>query len=105
MSKALRKQRRAAALAESTGWMSIIHLDKKKFDALYKKVDLKYDSDFSISDPVQRLMVTLRFLVTGEGFEDSLERMFMDTFEKIFGAMEDNMKVRKLSLASNQGLN
>lgn len=89
-----KRQRRAAALAESAGWMEILRLDKKGFEILSKKVNLKFDSTFPISDPVQRLIVTLRFLVTGEGYHDSLQDMFLNTFEKIFHAMDNKLEVR-----------
>lgn len=93
MSKALKKQKRAAALAESTDWMEILRLNKKRFEILSKKINLKFNAEFPVRDPVQRLIVVLRFLVTGEGFHDAYEPMFVDTFERIFEVMEDNLAV------------
>lgn len=75
-------------------WMAILRLDKKGFEILCEKVNLKFDPAYPIADPVQRLAVTLRFLVVGQGFHDSLVNMFMDTFGAIFAVMEENLVVR-----------
>lgn len=79
-------------------WMAILRLDKKGFEILCEKVNLKFDRAFPIADPVQRLAVTLRFLVTGEGYHNSLVNMFMDTFGAIFAVMKENLVVRKNNL-------
>lgn len=79
--------------SDPADWMSILRMDKKDLNNLAKRVNLKYDADYPIRDPTQRLNVTLRYLATGEGFHVDLSETFYETYHSIFVALESNMEV------------
>lgn len=72
--------------SDPADWMSILRMDKKDLKNLAKRVNLKYDADYPIRDPTQRLNVTLRYLATGEGFHVDLSETFYETYHSIFVA-------------------
>lgn len=82
------RERRASALADAAGWMELLRLEQKGFEILSEKLNLKVDPYYPIPDPVLRLIATLRFLVTGEGYHDDLENMFGETCSMIIHALD-----------------
>lgn len=94
MSKNAKKEDRASGAAAPADWMEILRLDQKGFNILAKKVNLKRKNDYPVPDPVQRLILTLRFLATGEGYHESLEEMFMGTLDEIFVILKSTIEVR-----------
>lgn len=76
--------------------MSILRINKKDLNNLAKRVNLKFDKNLAIPDPTQRLVVTLRYLATGEGYHVNLAEMFMETYNGIFAALQNNLEVKIL---------
>lgn len=93
MSKTTTTNGGANGAAASGDWMSILRINKKDLIILSKKVNLKFDTNLAIPDPLQRLVVTLRYLVTGEGYHVDLAETFMGTYCSIFAALESNLEV------------
>lgn len=93
MSKNAKTKARVTGVSVPTDWMEILRLNKKKFMVLSKKVNLQHVADYPIPDPVQRLSVTLRYLVTGEGYNDLPSEIWEESFDTIFLALRDSMEV------------
>lgn len=93
MPRNAKKKTRTPAAPKAADWMEILRLDKKKFDVLFKKVNLTFDENQPIPDPTQRLSVSLRYLVTGEGYHESLAEMLVNTYSTIFNNLQ-GLKVR-----------
>lgn len=86
MSRFRRPRGRASAAPATQDWMTILRLEKKGFDILSDRVDLKRNS-------LQRLILTLRYLVTGEGYSPERAEMFLETYNDIFFALKKTMEV------------
>lgn len=67
MPKKGKKGAKPVSVAEDCDWMVKLRLDKKGFTNLSKKIKMAYSPHYPIPDPTQRLIVTLRYLVMGEG--------------------------------------
>lgn len=93
MFKSTKLEGRITGAPEPADWMQILRLDKKKFEILMMEINLNYNKNSPIPDPRQRLITTLRYLITGEGYHESLVDMFDITFNEILESLEGNLKV------------
>lgn len=93
MYKSTKSEGRVTGAPEPADWMAILRLDKKKFEILIREINLHYSYNSPIPDPRQRLITTLRYLITGEGYHASLVDMFDITFNEILESLEGNLKV------------
>lgn len=78
----------------SDEWMTNLSLDMEDFNKLKKLVNLKPNRKYPVSDPVARLKLVLRYLSTGQGFDESQEEMMNDTLKEILKAVSVYSEVR-----------
>lgn len=93
MSRFRKPRGRPSAAPAAPDWMTLLRLDKKGFDILSVRVDLKRKCQLPAQNSLQRLVLTLRYLVTGEGYTPERAEMFLETYNEIFFALKKTMEV------------
>lgn len=96
MPKTRKELRKDAVLQESADWMEKLRLDKKGLDKLQKTLGLRRDPKSPIPEPTKRLSVVLRYLVTGNGYDETLVDEFEVTFDDISKALLGIMDVSRM---------
>lgn len=99
MMESILQQRNVTASIEvpqSNDWMSILRMDDKFLAKFERKVRMQNSWAFPIQDPHDRLVATLSYLATGEGYDVRLVDMFDNTFECIFKALRSYFEVRNI---------
>lgn len=75
-------------------WMDTLKIEWEDYEDLKEIVALKFNRKYPIPDPDVRLKLTLRYLATGQGFEESHEQMLIDTMKEIFNSISEHSLVR-----------